>query len=184
MQFETRVMYLQHYQRLPVRNALQTGCVSGQPMHNCLDMARQKSVDAGVKSQKKSGSVVSGLSGDRKAAPAGLGRIDDPQEVLHRISVLTSKLESTLDLVRANGNVRDFTTLVRELRGVYELCARLSGLLSDRITVQIIKSPIFLAFTERVGQAVLDCPRCAAQYEQALRDAIEAGKGEHATAAE
>jgi hypothetical protein len=147
-------------------------------------MASQKSSDSVSRSLKKTGSVASGLSGNQKSAPAGIGRIDDPQEVLHRISVLTSKLESTLDLVRANGNVRDFTTLVRELRGVYELCARLSGLLSDKITVQIIKSPIFLAFTERVGQAVLDCPRCAAQYEQALRDAIGAGKGEHATASE
>jgi hypothetical protein len=89
-----------------------------------------------------------------------------------------------LDIVRSTGNVRDFTTLVRELRGMYELCARLSGLLSDKITVQIIKSPIFLAFTERVGQAVLDCPQCAAQYEQALHDAIGAGKGEYAAEAE
>jgi len=125
---------------------------------------------------KKAGSELSGAESRQKKATTGSGRIDDPQEVLHRIAVLTSKLESTLDIVRANGNVRDFTTLVRELRGTYELCAKLSGLLSDRITVQIIKSPIFLAFTERMGQAVLDCPRCAKLYEQALRDAIEAGK--------
>lgn len=125
----------------------------------------------------KAGSELSGVDSRQKKATPGSGRIDDPQEVLHRIAVLTSKLESTLDVVRANGNVRDFTTLVRELRGVYELCAKLSGLLSDRITVQIIKSPIFLAFTERLGQVVLDCPRCSKLYEQALRDAIEAGKG-------
>jgi len=147
-------------------------------------MTSKKVVDSGLRSQKKSGSVASDLSGSKKAALAGIGRIDDPQEVLHRISVLVSKLESTLEIVRSTGNVRDFTTLVRELRGMYELCAKLSGLLSDKITVQIIKSPIFLAFTERVGQAVLDCPRCAAQYEQALRDAIGAGKGEHATKTE
>lgn len=128
---------------------------------------------------KKAGSELSGAESRQKKATPGSGRIDDPQEVLHRIAVLTSKLESTLDIVRANGNVRDFTTLVRELRGTYELCAKLSGLLSDRITVQIIKSPIFLAFTERMGQAVLDCPRCAKLYEQALCDAIEAGKVTH-----
>jgi hypothetical protein len=125
---------------------------------------------------KKAGSELSGADSRQKKATPGSGRIDDPQEVLHRISVLTSKLESTLDVARTNGNVRDFTTLVRELRGTYELCAKLSGLLSDRITVQIIKSPIFLAFTERLGHVVLDCPRCAKLYEQALRDAIEAGK--------
>jgi hypothetical protein len=126
---------------------------------------------------KKAGSELSGAESRQQKATPGSGRIDDPQEVLHRISVLTSKLESTLDVVRANGNVRDFTALVREVRSMYELCAKLSGLLSDKITVQIIKSPIFLAFTDRVGQAVLDCPRCAALYEQALQDAIESGRG-------
>lgn len=144
-------------------------------------MTSQNSGSAAKRSPRKTGSGLSDASVRQKRAVAGSGRIDDPQEVLHRISVLTSKLESALDLVRANGNVRDFTTLVRELRGLYELCAKLSGLLSDKITIQIIKSPIFLAFTERVGQAVLDCPRCAERYEQALQDAIESGRGPRAT---
>lgn len=142
-------------------------------------MATKRTDSASVRIKKDAGSELSGLSGSKKEQ-AGAGRIDDPQEVLHRISVLTSKLEATLDLVRANGNVRDFTTLVRELRGMYELCAKLSGLLSDRIVVQIIKSPIFIAFTERVGQVVLDCPRCSALYEQALQDAIGAVGGKDA----
>lgn len=137
-------------------------------------MASSTSTKAAKKASEK-------LSGETVGQVKRSGRIDDPQEVLQRITVLASKLEGTLEVVRANGNVRDFTTLVRELRGIYELCAKLSGLLSDRITVQIIKSPIFLAFTERVGQAIVDCPRCAERYEQALRDAIEDGKATHAS---
>jgi hypothetical protein len=122
------------------------------------------------RTRKTAGSELSG--GVRKT-----NRLDDPQEVLHRISGLADRLESAISAVGASGNVRDLTGLLREARGLYEMCAKLSGLLSDRITVQIINSPVFNRFRERIENSVIDCPRCSVMYEQALRDAAEAAGG-------
>lgn len=104
------------------------------------------------------------------------GDLNDPSEILRRVGVLATRLERALIQAEFSGSTKDITSVSREVREVYKMCAQFSGLLSTKIAVQIISSPVFVRFTERVGAAVLDCPRCADAYEQALAEAAETGK--------
>jgi hypothetical protein len=114
-------------------------------------------------------------AGSRKATKATrtTKSLDDPSEVLRRIASLATRLERVVAVAESSGNVRDFTAVAREVRGLYETCARLSGLISDKIVVQVTQSAVFTAFLDRVGAAVVECPECSAKYEEALREVAE-----------
>jgi hypothetical protein len=99
--------------------------------------------------------------------------LDDPSEVLRRIASLASRLERVVALSEASGNVKDFTAVAQATSKIYEMCARLSGLISDKIVIQVTQSAVFTAFLDRIGSAVIECPTCSAKYEEALREVAE-----------
>ena len=115
------------------------------------------------------------LSGQRQTVRQK-GDLADPSEIMRRVGVLATRLERALIQAEFTGSTKDITSVSREVREVYKMCAQFSGLLSTKIAIQITSSPVFVRFIERVGAAVLDCPNCGAAYEQALAEAAEAGK--------
>lgn len=110
----------------------------------------------------------------RSTAVARKSSLNDPVEVLRRIASLAAKLEAKIDLLGPNVEVRDLTALAREVRELYTICAKTSGLLTEKITVQIAGHPIFTKFVDMIGEAVIQCPKCRKSYEEALTEASNA----------
>jgi hypothetical protein len=115
------------------------------------------------------------LSGQQQTVRAK-SDLADPSEIILRVGKLVTRMERALTQAEFAGSVKDITSVSREVRELYKLCAQFSGLLSTKVAIQITSSPVFVRFVERIGAAVLECPTCATAYEQALQEAAEAGK--------
>ncbi|WP_062385925.1 hypothetical protein [Demequina iriomotensis] len=95
---------------------------------------------------------------------------------LDRLEGLYGRAEGILDAATEEGKASMSLAAIKELRGIVELLAKLTGELDERPTVQVLNvstSPEWLATRDTLMRALMPFPDAA----QAVAQALEAGEG-------
>lgn len=99
-----------------------------------------------------------------------------PRSVLDRIEQLLERVERVLDRAEADGQAKLLLDASRELRGLLELLAKITGELRDapQVAVVLTQEPAWQAFTARLVAVLDDYPP---ELGQQVLGALEAASG-------
>ena len=146
----------------PDRDELERRVVAGDPIRR---IARQVGVGRDALSRHAASHLPSSLAALREA-----GRDIESARALDRLEALFAEGQQVLGAARAEGRHPVSLAAIRELRGVVELIARISGELDDRpsTTVNIVASAEWIEVRTLLHEALRPYPEASAAVVAAL----------------